>query len=80
VNYPMMGPSTIAADCSYAESSGNTLTTDQMAAKPDYVVRMLEDADGDGVSSPAPFSQTSSHCRRAPCGIAAVCTLPRRRT
>jgi putative membrane-bound dehydrogenase-like protein len=31
------------------ESSGNTLTTDQMAAKPDYVVRMLEDTDGDGI-------------------------------
>ena len=31
------------------ESSGNTLTTAQMAAKPDYHIRMLEDTNGDGV-------------------------------
>jgi putative membrane-bound dehydrogenase-like protein len=30
------------------ESSGNTLTTSQMAAKPDYRIRMLEDTNHDG--------------------------------
>ena len=32
-----------------AESSGNTLTNDQMAAHPDYRIRLLEDRNGDGV-------------------------------
>ena len=31
------------------ESSGNTLTTPQMAAKPDYQIRMVEDTNGDGI-------------------------------
>jgi putative heme-binding domain-containing protein len=49
VNYPMMGTIDDRGRLFLCESSGNTLTTDQMAAKPDYVVRMLEDTDGDGV-------------------------------
>jgi len=49
VNYPMMGTIDDRGRLFLCESSGNTLTTDQMAAKPDYVVRTLEDTDGDGV-------------------------------
>src|SRR5258708_17857500 len=49
VNYPMMGTIDDRGRLFLCESSGNTLTTDQMAAKPDYVVRMLEDTDGDGI-------------------------------
>ena len=49
VNYPMMGTIDDRGRLFLCESSGNTLTTDQMAAKPDYVIRMLEDTDGDGV-------------------------------
>src|SRR5437016_1921864 len=49
VNYPMMGTFDDRGRLLLCESSGNTLTTDQMAAKPDYVVRMLEDTDGDGI-------------------------------
>jgi hypothetical protein len=49
VNYPMMGTIDDRGRLFLCESSGNTLTTDQMAAKPDYVIRMLEDTNGDGV-------------------------------
>jgi putative membrane-bound dehydrogenase-like protein len=49
VNYPMMGTIDDRGRLFLCESSGNTLTTDQMAAKPDYVIRMLEDTDGDGI-------------------------------
>jgi putative membrane-bound dehydrogenase-like protein len=49
VNYPMMGTIDDSGRLFLCESSGNTLTTDQMAAKPDYVIRMLEDTDGDGI-------------------------------
>jgi putative membrane-bound dehydrogenase-like protein len=49
VSYPMMGTIDERGRLFVCESSGNTLTTDQMAAKPDYVVRMLEDTDGDGI-------------------------------
>jgi putative membrane-bound dehydrogenase-like protein len=49
VNYPMMGTLDDRGRLFLCESSGNTLTTDQMAAKPDYVIRMLEDTNGDGV-------------------------------
>ncbi len=49
VNYPMMGTIDDRGRLFLCESSGNTLTTEQMAAKPDYVVRMLEDTNGDGV-------------------------------
>lgn len=49
VNYPMMGTIDDRGRLFLCESSGNTLTTDQMAAKPDYVIRMLEDTKGDGV-------------------------------
>ena len=33
----------------FAESSGNTLKTPEMEANPDYIVRLVEDLDGDGV-------------------------------
>src|SRR5713101_1411238 len=49
VNYPMMGTVDERGRLFLCESSGNTLTTEQMAAKPDYVVRMLEDTDGGGL-------------------------------
>ena len=49
VNYPMMGTIDDRGRLFLCESSGNTLTTEQMAAKPDYVIRMLEDTDGDGI-------------------------------
>jgi len=49
LSYPMMGTLDERGRLFVCESSGNTLTTDQMAAKPDYVVRMLEDTDGDGI-------------------------------
>ncbi|HKW97927.1 MAG TPA: PVC-type heme-binding CxxCH protein [Bryobacteraceae bacterium] len=49
LSYPMMGTFDDRGRLFLCESSGNTLTTPQMAAKPDYVIRMLEDTDGDGV-------------------------------
>ena len=49
VNYPMMGTVDDRGRLFLCESSGNTQTTEQMAAKPDYVIRMLEDTDGDGI-------------------------------
>ena len=49
LSYPMMGTIDERGRLFICESSGNTLTTEQMAAKPDYVVRMLEDTDGDGI-------------------------------
>src|SRR6266851_9340615 len=49
VNYPMMGTIDERGRLFLCESSGNTMTTEKMAAKPDYVIRMLEDTDGDGV-------------------------------
>src|SRR5690242_19766873 len=48
LSYPMMGTIDDRGRLFLSETSGNTLTTEQMAAKPDYVVRMLEDTDGDG--------------------------------
>jgi hypothetical protein len=32
---------------------GNTHTNEEMSAHPDYIVRMLEDRDGDGVYDPS---------------------------
>src|SRR5229473_331672 len=49
VSYPMMGTVDERGRLFLCESSGNSMTTEQMAAKPDYVIRMLEDTDGDGV-------------------------------
>jgi putative membrane-bound dehydrogenase-like protein len=49
LSYPMMGTIDDRGRLFICESSGNTLTTDQMAAKPDYVIRMLEDTNGDGI-------------------------------
>jgi len=49
LSYPMMGTIDDRGRLFVCESSGNTLTTDQMVAKPDYVVRMLEDTNGDGI-------------------------------
>ena len=49
VVYPMMGTLDDRGRLFLCESSGNTLNTNQMAAKPDYRIRMLEDRDGDGV-------------------------------
>ena len=48
-SYPMMGTIDDRGRLFLCESSGNTLTTDQMAAKPDYHIRMLEDTNGDGI-------------------------------
>jgi putative membrane-bound dehydrogenase-like protein len=49
VSYPMMGALDDRGRLFLCESSGNTLNNDQMAAHPDYRVRLLEDRDGDGV-------------------------------
>lgn len=49
VSYPMMGTFDDRGRLFLCESSGNTVTTPEMAAKPDYIVRMLEDTNGDGV-------------------------------
>src|SRR5436190_19528888 len=49
VSYPMMGTIDERGRLFLCESSGNTLTTPEMAAKPDYRIRMLEDTNGDGV-------------------------------
>src|SRR5947209_961304 len=49
VSYPMMGTLDDRGRLFLCESSGNTLDNDQMAAHPDYKIRMLEDRDGDGV-------------------------------
>jgi hypothetical protein len=38
LSYPMMGTIDERGRLFICESSGNTLTTDQMAAKPDYVI------------------------------------------
>src|SRR3954467_1494807 len=48
-SYPMMGTIDDRGRLFLCESSGNTLTTAQMAAKPDYHIRMLEDTNGDGI-------------------------------
>jgi putative membrane-bound dehydrogenase-like protein len=49
VSYPMMGTFDDRGRLFLAESSGNTLDNKQMAAHPDYQIRMLEDRNGDGV-------------------------------
>src|SRR5229473_4388157 len=46
VSYPMMGTLDDRGRLFLCESSGNTVTTPQMAAKPDYQIRMLVDTDG----------------------------------
>lgn len=48
ISYPMLGTIDERGRLFVCESSGNTLTTDQMAAKPDYRIRMLEDTNHDG--------------------------------
>jgi putative membrane-bound dehydrogenase-like protein len=48
-SYPMMGTLDDRGRLFLCESSGNTLNNDQMAANPDYKIRMLEDRDGDGI-------------------------------
>ena len=49
VMYPMMATFDERGRLFIAESSGNTLNNNQMAGKPDYKIRMLEDRNGDGV-------------------------------
>jgi putative membrane-bound dehydrogenase-like protein len=49
VSYPMMATFDDRGRLFICESSGNTLNNAQMAANPDYKIRMLEDSDGDGV-------------------------------
>lgn len=48
VAYPMMGAFDDRGRLFICESSGNTLNNAQMAAKPDYKIRLLEDRNGDG--------------------------------
>ena len=48
-SYPMMGTFDDRGRLFIAESSGNTLSTQQMRDHPDYRIRLLEDRDGDGV-------------------------------
>jgi putative membrane-bound dehydrogenase-like protein len=47
--YAMMGTIDDRGRLFLCESSGNTVQTQQMAARPDYRIRMLEDLNGDGV-------------------------------
>ena len=49
VSYPMMGTIDDRGRLFLCESSGNTLKTPEMAAKPDYRIRLLEDRNGDGI-------------------------------
>jgi putative membrane-bound dehydrogenase-like protein len=49
LSYPMLGTFDGRGRLFLCESSGNTLTTPEMKAKPDYVIRVLEDTDGDGI-------------------------------
>ena len=49
LSYPMMGTIDDRGRLFICESSGNTLDNSQMAAHPDYKIRLLEDRDGDGV-------------------------------
>lgn len=49
VTYPMMGTLDDRGRLFLCESSGHKLNNDQMSARPDYRIRMLEDLDGDGV-------------------------------
>ncbi len=49
VMYPMMATFDERGRLFIAESSGNTLNNQQMAGKPDYKIRLLEDRNGDGV-------------------------------
>ncbi len=49
LSYPMMGTLDDRGRLFLCESSGNTQTNEEMSAHPDYIVRMLEDRDGDGV-------------------------------
>ncbi len=48
LSYPMMGTFDDRGRLFIAESSGNTQTNDQMAARPDYKIRLLEDRNRDG--------------------------------
>jgi putative membrane-bound dehydrogenase-like protein len=49
VAYPMLGTIDDRGRLFLCESSGNTMKTPEMAAKPDYRIRLLEDRNGDGV-------------------------------
>ena len=49
VAYPMMGTLDDQGRLFFAESSGNTVRTPEMAKDPDYIIRLVEDVDGDGV-------------------------------
>lgn len=49
VSYPMMGAIDERGRLFLCESSGNTMKTPEMSAKPDYRIRLVEDRDGDGI-------------------------------
>src|SRR5262245_3938497 len=49
VTYPMMATFDDRGRLFICESSGNTLNNTQMAANPDYKIRLLEDKNADGV-------------------------------
>ena len=49
VAYPMLGTLDDRGRLFFAESSGNTVKTPEMAKDPDYIIRLVEDVDGDGV-------------------------------
>ena len=49
VSYPMLGTLDDRGRLFFAESSGSTVRTPEMAANPDYIIRMVEDVDGDGI-------------------------------
>ena len=49
VAYPMLGTLDDRGRLFFAESSGNTVRTPEMAKDPDYIIRLVEDVDSDGV-------------------------------
>jgi hypothetical protein len=69
-SYPMMGTFDDRGRLFIAESSGNTLSTQQMRDHPDYRIRLLEDRDGDGVFEHSQVFAESSRSRLAQSGIA----------
>src|SRR5262249_55267978 len=49
VSYPMLGTPDDRGRLFLCESSGNNLTNEAMAGKPEFRVRLLEDTNGDGI-------------------------------
>ena len=79
-SYPMMGTVDDRGRLFLCESSGNTQRTPEMMRNPDYVIRLLEDRDGDGVYDHASVFADKLTLPAGRSGIAAACMSPRRPT